>query len=152
MTKMNLNCPWWSDTFRGGKALQVYHYTLYISISIATLIYTRIYIYILLWRSFDSGPSTAFQQLCFHDRSLNGPPRHLCVPDSERRCLLLGIEAPCYTMYTQQRVWNLAFAIRKCTKNMTSTLVRVGICAALFSGAMNCLSPTPSWHSPCDAL
>ena len=31
-------------------------------------------------------------------------------------------------MYTQQRVWNLTFAIRKRTNNMASIFVRVGSC------------------------
>ena len=64
------------------------------------------------------------------------------VPLHARECkrLLLGIELP---FYTQQHVWNLAFVIRKRTKNMASISVRVEICVALFSGAMNRLPYTP---------
>ena len=47
----------------------------------------------------------------------------LCARERER--LLLGIEPP---FYTQQRVRNLAFVIRKRTKNMVSVSIRVGIC------------------------
>ena len=47
----------------------------------------------------------------------------LCARECER--LLLGIELP---FYTQQRVRNLAFAIRERTKNMVSVSIRVGIC------------------------
>ena len=96
----------------------------------------------LLRHSFDSGPSTAL-------RSLNDP---LCMPDSEHKRLLLGIESPLYTMCTQQRVQNLAFAIRKHTKTMVSIFARLGICAALFSDATNCQPPTSSWHSSCGGL
>ena len=66
-----------------------------------------------------------------------------------RECerLLLGIEP---SFYTQQRVQNLAFAIHKCTKNIVSFSVRVGICAALFSAVMNHLPPYDTPHAaPC---
>ena len=46
-------------------------------------------------------------------------------------------------MYTQQRARNLAFVIRKRTINMASISVRVGIRAALFSGATNRFPHTP---------
>ena len=61
--------------------------------------------------SFDSGPSTAHRQLCLHDGSLNGSPWYLCVSGSECELLRLGVEPPFYTMYTQQRVRNLTYAI-----------------------------------------
>ena len=96
----------------------------------------------LIWDT----PSTVLRRLCFHNRALNGLPRYLCVPDLERECFLLDIEPPFYT-YTQQ-LRNLAFAIRKCTKNMVSIFTRVGICAALFSVAMNYLPPTPFMTLP----
>ena len=96
------------------------------------LCYGHLYIYIYtsrkacLWRaslprrSFNSGPLTALRWLSFHDRALNcPPPRYLCVPDLKHESLLLGIEPPFYTMYTQQRVRNLAFAICKQIKKQT---------------------------------
>jgi len=46
--------------------------------------------------------------------------------------------------YVAAQVRNLASAYQKCLKNMVP--IFVGICAALFSGAMNCLPPTPLWH------
>ena len=54
----------------------------------------------LPWHFFNSSSSIALWRLCFHDRALNVPPRYLCVPDSEHKRLLLGIELPFYTMYT----------------------------------------------------
>ena len=47
----------------------------------------------------------------------------------ERERLLLGIGPP---YYTQERVRNLAFAIRKRTENMVSIFIRMGIRVALF--------------------
>ena len=50
----------------------------------------------------------------------------------------LGIQPP---FYAQQHVRNRAICKRM--KNMAYISVSVGICAALFSGVMNCLPHTP---------
>ena len=74
----------------------------------------------------------------------------------------------CQTRSTSASSWALNRLYTLCAHNSVSRIlhlpsvntqktwcqffVRLGICAALFSGATNCQPPTSSWHSPCGAL